>query len=153
MRHAAEVAEVADNVAMICRYYGISQPTFYSWLRRYEEFGEQGLRDRSSRPKHCPYETDPEVVGKIIHLCQNYHFGPAKISMYLKRYRDIKISNSGVWRILKLLDMNRLPASQKHKAHDKRWKRYEKQQPGFRAPTGIESALSERPFASPDLAN
>ena len=129
LRHAAEVT---GNVAMTCRYYGISRPTFYNWLRRYEEFGEDGLRDRSCRPKHCPHETDPEVVGKIIHLRQNYHFGPAKISMYLKRYHDIKISNSGVWRILKRLDMNRLPASQKHKAHDKRWKRYEKQQPGHR---------------------
>jgi hypothetical protein len=26
-----------------------------------------------------------EVVGEIIHLRHNYHFGPAKISMYLKR--------------------------------------------------------------------
>jgi hypothetical protein len=33
---------------------------------------------------------------------------------------------------LKRLEMNRLPASQKHKAHDKRWKRYEKQLPGHR---------------------
>jgi transposase len=134
LRHAAEVT---GNVAMTCRYFGISRPTFYTWLRRYEEFGEDGLRDRSSRPKHCPHETDAEVVGKIIHLRQNYHFGPGKISMYLKRYHDIKISNSGVWRILKRLDMNRLPASQKHKAHDKRWKRYEKQQPGHRVQVDV----------------
>ena len=72
------------------------------------------------------------MVGKIIYLRQNYHFGPEKIAMYLKRYHDVSISNSGVWRILKRLDMNRLPASQKHKAHDKRWKRYEKQLPGHR---------------------
>lgn len=52
--------------------------------------------------------------------------------MYLKRYHDIDISKSGVWRILKRLDLNRLPASQRHKAHDRRWKRYEKQQPGHR---------------------
>ena len=30
--------------------------------------------------------------------------------MYLKRYHDVEISQSGVWRILKRLDMNRLPA-------------------------------------------
>lgn len=34
--------------------------------------------------------------------------------------------------LLKRLDMNRLPASQRYKRHDKRWKRYEKQLPGHR---------------------
>ncbi len=37
-----------------------------------------------------------------------------------------------MWRILKRLEMNRLPASQRHKPHTQRWKRYEKQQPGHR---------------------
>jgi transposase InsO family protein len=88
------------------------------------------LRDRSSRPHHSPSATNAEVVGKIIYLRQSYHFGPGKISMYLKRYHDVCISPSGVWRILFRLDLNRLPASQKHTSHKKRWKRYEKQQPG-----------------------
>ena len=50
--------------------------------------------------------------------------------MYLKRYHDVDISASGVWRILKRLGMNRLPASQRYKRHSGRWKRYEKQRPG-----------------------
>ena len=29
--------EVTGNVAMTCRYYGISRPTYYTWLRRYRE--------------------------------------------------------------------------------------------------------------------
>jgi transposase InsO family protein len=37
-----------------------------------------------------------------------------------------------VWRILKRLELNRLPASQRHKRHDRRWKRYEKPLPGHR---------------------
>jgi hypothetical protein len=68
-------------------------------------------------------------VGKIIYLRQHDHFGPAKIAMYLKRYHDIQISTSGVWRILKRLELNRLPASQRHQRHDRRWKRYEKPLP------------------------
>jgi transposase InsO family protein len=127
LRHAAEVS---GNVAATCRYYGISRPTFYRWLRRYEELGEEGLRDRSRRPLTCPHETKAEVVGKIMYLRQNYHFGPSKISMYLKRYHGITIGQSGVWRILKRLDMNLLPASQRHKRYDRRWQRYEKPLPG-----------------------
>jgi transposase InsO family protein len=50
--------------------------------------------------------------------------------MYLARYHDIEISTSGVWRILKRVGMNRLPASQRHKRHEKRWQRYEKPLPG-----------------------
>ena len=67
-----------------------------------------------------------------MYLRQNYHFGPHKISMYLKRYHDITISPSGVWRILKRLGMNRLPTSQRYKPKAQRWKRYEKPQPGLR---------------------
>ncbi len=129
LRHAEEVT---GNVALTCRYYGISRHIFYIWKRRYEAEGLDGLRDRSHRPNHCPHQTRSDVVGKIIYLRQNYHFGPFKIQMYLKRYHDVDISRSGVWRILKRLDMNRLPASQRYKTHDKRWKRYEKQMPGHR---------------------
>jgi hypothetical protein len=69
------------------------------------------------------------VVGKFLYLRQNYHFGPVKIAMYLKRYHDVEVSNSAVWGILERLDLNRLPASQRYKRLDKRWKRYEKQLP------------------------
>jgi hypothetical protein len=50
--------------------------------------------------------------------------------MYLKRYHDVTISPSRVWRILQRLGLNRLPASQRHKRLDRRYQRYEKQLPG-----------------------
>ena len=127
LRHAEEVT---GSVAATCRYFGISRPTFYKWRNRYEELGPDGLRDRSSRPHHSPRATKSEVVAKIVYLRQHYHFGPLKISMYLKRYHDIEISNSGVWRILHRLGMGRLPANQRYKRHKQRPKRYEKPQPG-----------------------
>jgi transposase len=129
IRHAREVT---GNVALTCRYYGISRQTYYSWVRRYEEFGLDGLRDRSKRPHVSPGATSSEMVAKIIYLRSNYHFGRQKIQMYLKRYHGIAISVSGIWRILKRLDMNRLPSSQRYKRHRERWKRYEQPQPGHR---------------------
>lgn len=57
--------------------------------------------------------------------------------MYLKRYHDVTISPSGVWRILKRLGMNRLPSSQRYKRHAERWKRYEKPQPGHRVQVDV----------------
>ena len=129
LRHAEEVT---GNVALTCRYFGISRQLYYIWLRRYRAEGLEGLRARSRRPKSSPRATRTEIVGKILYLRRSYHFGPAKIAMYLKRYHDITISDSGIWRILKRLELNRLPASQRYQRRDRRWKRYEKPLPGHR---------------------
>jgi transposase-like protein len=37
LRHAEEVS---GNVSGTCRYYGITRQTFYKWLRRFEDEGE-----------------------------------------------------------------------------------------------------------------
>ena len=144
LRH---VEEVTGNVAHTCRYFGISRPTYYRWLRQFEALGAEGLRDRSSRPKHCPHETKADIVGKIMYLRQHYHFGPMKISMYLKRYHDVEISKSGIWRILKRLDLNRLPSSQRYKRHDRRWKRYEKPLPGHQVQIDVKVRRPDRRLA------
>jgi transposase-like protein len=89
LRHAEEIT---GNVSLTCRYYGISRQGFYTWRRRYDAHGLDGLRDRSHRPQVSPNATRTEVVGKIIYLRQHYHFGPARIAMYLRRYHDIQLS-------------------------------------------------------------
>lgn len=76
------------NVAMTCRYFGISRQLYHTWLRRYHARA-WGLRGRSRRPKSCPHATDVEVVETIVHLHRTYHFGPTKSSMNLKRYHDV----------------------------------------------------------------
>ena len=134
LRHAEEVS---SNVSRTCRYYGITRQTYYLWLRRYETLGESGLQDRSSKPHLSPNATTEEVVGKIVYLRQNYHFGPLKIAMYLKRYHELVISPSGIWRILRRLGLNRLPASQRYKRHSGRWQRYEKPQPGHQVQVDV----------------
>ncbi|WP_398940404.1 helix-turn-helix domain-containing protein [Streptomyces sp. IB201691-2A2] len=121
------VEDVTGNVAMSCRYFGISRQAYYTWYRRYQAKGAEGLRTRSKAPKHSPNATHVEVVGKIIYLRQSHHFGPEKIAMYLKRYHDVTISKSGVRRILNRLNMGRLPTSQ----------RYEKQLPGHRVQINV----------------
>jgi len=134
IRHAQGVT---GNVSLTCRYFGITRQAYYIWLRRYEEQGLEGLRERSRRPRTSPNATKAEVVGKIVYLGRNYHFGPHKISMYLKRYHDVEVSPSGVWRILRRLDMSRLPASQRYRRHVDRWKRYEKPLPGHRVQVDV----------------
>jgi len=130
--------EVTPNVSKTFRCFGISRTAYYRWLERYQENEEEGLLDRSRRPIYSPRATQHEVLAKIIYLRQTYHFGPWKIKVYLERYHDIHVSSSGIWRILKKLQMNRLPINQQYKRHQERWKRYEKPQPGrgFRSMLG-----------------
>jgi transposase len=141
--------EVTGNVARTCRYYGISRPTFYKWLRRYQDEGIVGLRDRSSAPHHCPHATHADIVNKIVYLRQNYHFGPVKIQMYLTRYRHITITSSAIYNILVRLGLNRLPASQRYQSREKRWKRYEKPLPGNRVQIDVKFIEPNGPPADP----
>ncbi len=129
LKHAVEVT---GNVAQTCRYFGISRKTFYKWKRRYDELGAAGLCDRPRTPHRSPRATPSEVVSKILYLRQHYHFGPGRISDYLGRYHRVSVATATVHRVLQRHGMARLPANQKHRPHKKRWKRYEKQQPGHR---------------------
>ena len=121
-----------QNVARVCRRFGISRKSFYKWKRRHAEHGDAGLCDRPRTPRCSPRATARGVVSKILYLRQHYHFGPGRIAAYLQRFHQMAIAVSSVHRILARHGMNRLPASQKHRAHGKRWQRYEKPQPGHR---------------------
>jgi transposase InsO family protein len=120
------------QVARTCRYFGISRTAFYRWKRRFAKPGEAGLADRARTPHRSPRATPREVVSKILYLRQRYHFGAGRIASYLRRFHQVTIACSSVHRILGKHGMGRLPANQKHRPHHKRWKRYEKPQPGHR---------------------
>ncbi len=121
-----------DNVARTCRHFGISRKSFYKWKRRLDEHGQAGLADRARIPHTLPRATPPAVVSKILYLRQQYHFGAGRIAAYLARFHQIAIATSSVHRILTRHGMPRLPANQKYRSHVRRWRRYEKPQPGHR---------------------
>jgi hypothetical protein len=88
------------------------------------------IRDSRKKPipHQMPNQTPPEVVEKVLHLRRNYHLGPIRIVWYLERYHAIRISDAGVYRILRRHGLNRLPRNVGRRAvHTKR---YNKQVPG-----------------------
>ena len=127
LAHARE----SKNVAKTCRYSGISRETFYVWKRAYLASGEEGLVNKKPGfPVGCsPKQTSKPIVEKIIYLRKKYHFGPTRIAWYLERYHNIKISNGGVYQILKRNSMNLLPKNQRKRSIPS-YTRYEKQVPG-----------------------
>ena len=53
-------------VAHAAKAQGVSRQCAHRWIKRYDEEGEAGLHDRSSRPHHCPRQTRPEVEERVL---------------------------------------------------------------------------------------
>lgn len=122
-------AEQSRNITFTCRYFGISRDTFYRWKKNYKQKGEPGLVNSKPCPENPKLRTPAHIEEKILYLRQTYHFGQQRISWYLLRYHQIKISSIGVYWVLKRNGLNRLPKNQRKRSIPE-VKRYEKQVPG-----------------------
>jgi transposase-like protein len=89
IRHAEEVT---GNVAMTCRYYGISRQVYYRWLRRYQEQGIDGLRDLSRRPHHSPNATVQSSSQRVSGSPRQPGAKPARLERRQQRGRDCQRS-------------------------------------------------------------
>lgn len=52
----------------LCSEFGILPKTGYKWVKRFLEFGLDGLHEHSRRPKNSPTELTEPVVCEIIKL-------------------------------------------------------------------------------------
>ena len=75
--------ESGRPVAHVAAEMGISRPTAHKWWNRWNELGEVGLVDRSSRPHSCPHQTPPAVVAQIEELRRTLKLGPVRIGYRL----------------------------------------------------------------------
>lgn len=74
------------KVTDLAEEFGVSRPTVYEWIRRYDQGGgESALSDRRSVPGSCPHRT-PEVIAKEIVKAKRQHpfWGPAKLINLLR---------------------------------------------------------------------
>lgn len=53
------------SVTDLCHEYGISRPTAYKWIKRYDEVGPEGLLDLTRTPHSSPYATSAEIENEI----------------------------------------------------------------------------------------
>jgi transposase InsO family protein len=60
--------------------FHVSWPTAKRWAERYQQAGEAGMADRSSRPHRCPRRTPAPLVRKIVHLRWKKRLGPVAIA-------------------------------------------------------------------------
>jgi len=53
-------------VAHAAKAQGVSRQCAHRWVRRFDEHGEAGLHDQSSRPHHSPRQTAPQVEERVL---------------------------------------------------------------------------------------
>jgi putative transposase len=76
------------SVAALCRRYGVSRKTGYKWIGRYETFGLDGLKDRSSAAHRHPNEVEVCVAEAVIAVrAAHPSWGPKKIKAWLSMKR------------------------------------------------------------------
>lgn len=69
---------------------------------------------------------------------------PARTAFVPQAIPRVNISDSRVWRTVRRLKLNRLPAPQKCELRRRCWKRYEKQQPGHQVQIDVRSSSESR---------
>jgi len=93
--------EGEEALAELCREYGISRPTGYLWLNRYEQAGSvKGLAERSRRPVHSPQRTTEEIESAVLALRDKTGWGGPKIAKVLGR-KGVVVAPATAQRILK----------------------------------------------------
>jgi transposase InsO family protein len=79
----------------------VSVKTASKWVRRYEQLGEAGLRDRSSRPRHCPRQISASLVERVLAL-RRLRYNGWRIA------QEVSLSRATISRILRRHGLNRL---------------------------------------------
>ena len=104
-----------EAVAALCREFGISRPTGYLWLHRYQEAGSiSALKDRSHARSHFPGRVSDEVRAAVLALRDEKSWGGPKIAKVLER-RGLQVAPATAQRILKRAGRVQQPQTEKTK--------------------------------------
>jgi transposase-like protein len=90
-----------EDAGMVCRRYGISRPTLRKWWKRYQEYGADGLIDKSRKPKNSPatkvHQREEQL---ILTLRRERNLGARRIQNELVRFHGISISLAVIHKVL-----------------------------------------------------
>src|SRR5260370_21265409 len=75
-----------EALAQLCREFGISRPTGYLWLRRYEKTRTlSAIREQSRRPHRSPRRTAVDTEQQVVALRRQTGWGAQKLRVLLPR--------------------------------------------------------------------
>ena len=109
-----------ENMAGLCREFGISRKTGHKIYNRYKDCGIDGLTDRSRRPYRQASQLPMQIEKLIVGLKKEYpHWGAPKIREKLRRlYPDMHCP--AISTVHAVLDRYNLVKRRKHRRHKAR---------------------------------
>lgn len=97
------------SVAEAAEAAGVSRQTAHKWLGRYENEGEEGLQDRSSRPHRIPIQTPRQTLRRIEQLRRRRRAGweiaqelGMPVSTVSKHLQELGLGR--IWRLVEELN-------------------------------------------------
>jgi len=135
----------------LCREFGISRQTGYTWLKRYAAGGSDEMVDRSRRPSVCPGKIGATTEERIIALRQRWpDWGAPKLHVRLREeYPDEK--PIAVRTVHRVLERNGLLRDRER--HRPATKRFEREAPNqlwqmdFKGPQGFNTGNPVGPLS------
>ena len=89
IRFASDFESGHWSMTELCERFGVSRPTGYKWLARYQASGAVGLDDRSRAPHRSPHQTDADLETLLVAARHTYGWGAKKLLHVLqKRHPD-----------------------------------------------------------------
>lgn len=86
VRFVIEYERDEQPMTGLCAQFGISRETGYVWLRRYRQYGLDGLREVNRAPRRHPNQTTTDIEGAVLALRQAHmRWGPRKLKRILER--------------------------------------------------------------------
>jgi len=97
LRYRLVQTATEQGIRAAARQFGCSRNTVRKWLRRYQQEGKPGLKERSRAPHSIPQKTPPEIERKVLQARDAIPcFGPQR----LKQEFDLPCSTGAIGRIL-----------------------------------------------------
>ena len=142
VRFVVRASEAGRNLSELCREFGISRPTGYVWLQRWQQQKTAGLEEKSRRPQRSPQKTAEAVEQQIVELRrQRPDWGARKLRPLLAE-QGVQLPVITVHRVL--LRHGLVRPEDRHEAAVQRFERAapnEMWQMDFKSPKGWEQRV------------
>lgn len=85
IKFIAAAKQSSVTMTSLCDLFGIAPKTGYKWLKRFEEHGVEGLKDRSRRPLTNSRAVEPAIADRLVALRKKHPtWGPRKLLVVLE---------------------------------------------------------------------
>ena len=160
MKFVVMASRKERSLTQLCSEFGISRPTGYSWLKRYQADGIRGMREYSRRPYHSPERTEAALEKRAVELRRERPDWGARKIQHLLREEGIHLPASTIHRIFLryqlVRDCDRQPIAVKRFERaqpNQLWQMDFKGPKGWNQPLGPLSVLDDHSRYALALAN